>query len=64
MFFFRFFSAALSVLVKLSLGLEKHFIILMVSCLVSFAISAGRDCTAFSTPAELSSMGIERGVTA
>jgi hypothetical protein len=47
----------------LSLGLEALFIILTVSCLAS-AISTGRDCTAFSAPANISSVGMLRGVTA
>jgi hypothetical protein len=54
----------LSALVQLSLGLEELFIILTVSCLASSAISTGRDCTAFSIPAKMSSIGIVRGVTA
>jgi len=61
-FFFKFLSASLSALVKLSLGLEL-FVILMVSSLAS-AISTGRDCTAFSTPAKMTSIGIVCGVTA
>ena len=62
--FLRFLSVALSVLVKLSLGLEALFMILTVSCLASSALSTGRDCTAFSTPASKSSIGTLRGVTA
>ena len=62
--FLRFLSAALSVLVRLSLGLEALLKILIVSCLTSSALSTGRDCTAFSTPVSKSSMGILRGVTA
>jgi hypothetical protein len=61
---FRVFSAALSVFLKLCLGREEFFIILTVSCLTSSAISTDRDSTAFSTPARMSSMGVERGVTA
>jgi len=48
----------------LSLGLEELFIILTVSCLASSVSSTGRDCTAFSTPPKMSSIGTERGVTA
>ena len=65
MLFLRLFSAALSVLLKLSLGREEFFFrILTVSCLVSSAISSGRDSTAFSIPVSMSLMGVERGVTA
>ena len=63
-FFFRVFNTVLSVLVKFSLGLEELFIILMVSWLASSAISTGRNFTAFSTPAKMPSIDIERGVTA
>ena len=54
----------LSVLVRLSLGLGEFFIILTVSCVASSAVSTGSDCTAFSTPAKMSSVGMYRGVTA
>jgi len=64
LFFFRVFNAVLSVLVKMSLDLEELFIILTVSYLASSAISTGSDCTAFSTPAKMSSIGTERGITA
>jgi hypothetical protein len=47
--FLRFLSAVLSVLVRLSLGLEALFMILTFSCLASSALSTGRDRTAFST---------------
>ena len=63
-FCFKFFSAALSVLVKLSLGFEEFLMILTVSCLASSAVSTGSDCTAFSTLARMSSIGVDRGVTA
>jgi hypothetical protein len=53
-FFFKVLGASLSALVKLSLGLEELFIILTVSCLASSAISTGRNCTAFATPAKMS----------
>ena len=59
--FFKVFSVSLSALVKLSLGLEKLFIILTVSCLAYSAISTDRDSTALSTSA---SIGIVHGVTA
>ena len=62
-FFFRVFNAALSVPVNLSLGLVELFIILTVSYLASSAISTDMDCTVFSTPAKMSSIGTERGVT-
>ena len=62
--FLRFLSAALSVLVRLFLGLEALFMILIVSCLTSSALSTGRGCTAFSTPVSKSSMGMLCGVTA
>ena len=38
--------------------------ILTVSCLASSAVSTGNDCTAFSTLASMSSIGMDRGVTA
>ena len=60
----RVFSAALSVFLKLSLGHEELFVILTVSCLASSAISTDRDSTAFSTPASMSSIGVEHGATA
>ena len=63
-FSFKLFSAALSVFVKLSLGLWEFIIILTVSCLASSAVSIGRDYTAFSTPANMSSIGVCRGVKA
>ena len=62
-FFVKVFSASLSALVKLFPGLEELLIILTVSCLVSPAISIGRDCTAFSTPNKMSSTVIVRGGT-
>ena len=62
--FLRFLSAALSVLVKLSLGLEALLMILIVSSLTSSAHSTGSDCTAFSTPVNKSSMRMLLGVTA
>jgi hypothetical protein len=59
-FSFKLFSAALSVLVRLSLGLWEFFIILTVSCLASSAFSIGSDLTAFSTPVRMSSIGWTR----
>ena len=41
--FFRVFSAALSVLFRLSLGRDEFFKILTVSCLASSAFSMGKD---------------------
>jgi len=63
-FSFKLFSAALSALVRLSLGIGEFFIILTVSCLASSAVSTGSDLTAFSTPVRMSSIGVYRGVTA
>ena len=55
---FRVFSAALSVLFRLSLGRDEFFRILTVSCLASSAFSTGKDRIAFSTPVRMSSMGV------
>jgi len=62
--FFSVLSAALSVLVRLSLVLEAVLIILTVSCLASSAFSTGKVKTAFSTLARISSMGTARAATA
>ena len=63
-FFFMERNASLWALVRLSLGLEELFMILTVSSLASSAVSSGRNCIAFSTPARISSIGVLRGVTA
>ena len=57
-------SAALSVLVRLSLVLAAVLMILTVSFLASSAFSNGKDSTAFFTPTRISSMGVARGATA
>jgi len=62
--YFRVFSAALSVVLKLSLGREEFFYNSHGLLSGLFAISIGKGSTASSTPVRMSSMGVECGVTA
>ena len=56
-------NAELSVFVKLYLGRGELYIILKVSCMATSTISTGRESTAFSTPARMSSLVVVHGVT-